>query len=235
MNRFSTRFKRASWRKALFGKNRSLPQTGHRTYVDPSAQFIGAKLISIGGRSIISEGCWFNVNDRSGCGLAIDIGDHCYIGRRSFFSSGRKIKVGPYCMIGNESNLLGADHDFSDPFRPYLVAPATATDDILLGANCWLGSNSTVLKGITIGYGSVVGAGSVVTKSIPPFSVAVGNPCRVVRRFSVARKQWIPHSEWTPKDEEALPGSDRYLEALRRDYEWLPMPYVIGGERMGDV
>lgn len=50
--------------------------------------------------------------------------------------------------------------------------------------NCWLGGGVIVLPGVTIGDGSVIGAGSVVTKDIPPDSVAVGNPCRVIRRIN---------------------------------------------------
>lgn len=224
-----------AFRRLVRGTHKPRISVGRRTYVDSSVQFVGGDYVEIGHRCIISEGCWFNVNDRNGNKPSIVIGDHCYIGRRSFLSSGRRIEVGPYCMIGNESNLLGADHDFSDPFRPYLVAPATATHDISLEINCWLGSNTTVLKGVTIGYGSIIGASSVVTKCIPPLSVAVGNPCRVVHRFSVRRSQWIPIVQWTLEDEASLPGKCDYLEALRSNYRWLPMPYVIGGARMGDI
>ena len=227
--------RRTSWWRRLLGKNRTLPQTGHRTYIDPSAQFIGANRISVGRRCIISEGCWFNVNDRSGADAAIVVADHCYVGRRSFFSSGRRIEVGPYCMIGNESNLLGSDHDFSNPFRPYLVAPATVTDDISLGTNCWLGSNSTILKGVSIGYGSVVGAGSVVTKSIPPLSLAVGNPCRVLKRFSITQERWVQLSRWTSADENALISESVYLEKIRKNYGWIPMPYIVGGSIRGNL
>ena len=50
--------------------------------------------------------------------------------------------------------------------------------------DCWLAANIVVCGGVTIGEGSVIGAGSVVTKSIPPHSLAVGNPCRVVREIT---------------------------------------------------
>jgi serine acetyltransferase len=54
--------------------------------------------------------------------------------------------------------------------------------EISIEDDVWIGSGAIVLSGVTIGRGSVVGAGSVVTKSIPPYSVAVGNPARVVKR-----------------------------------------------------
>ena len=52
---------------------------------------------------------------------------------------------------------------------------------VVIGDSCWLASNVVVCGGVTIGEGSVIGAGSVVTKDIPPGSLAVGNPCRVIR------------------------------------------------------
>ena len=54
---------------------------------------------------------------------------------------------------------------------------------VKIGKNCWLGAGVAVLPGVTIGDGSVIGAGSVVTKDIPPFVVAYGNPCKVVREI----------------------------------------------------
>ena len=55
---------------------------------------------------------------------------------------------------------------------------------ITIGNGCWIGANVVVLPGVTIGDGTVIGAGSVVTKDIPSNVVAVGNPCRVVRKIN---------------------------------------------------
>ncbi|MBE6797266.1 MAG: sugar O-acetyltransferase [Ruminococcaceae bacterium] len=55
---------------------------------------------------------------------------------------------------------------------------------ITIESNCWLASNVVVCGGVTIGEGSVIGAGSVVTRDIPPYSLAVGNPCRVIRKIT---------------------------------------------------
>ena len=61
-----------------------------------------------------------------------------------------------------------------------------------IGANVWLGERVCVLRGVTIGEGSIVGAGSVVTKDIPPRSIAVGAPARVIRRWDEAAHRWVP-------------------------------------------
>ena len=54
---------------------------------------------------------------------------------------------------------------------------------VTIGHNVWIGGNVVILPGVTIGDGSVVGAGSIVTRDIPPHSLAVGNPCRVIRKL----------------------------------------------------
>ena len=52
--------------------------------------------------------------------------------------------------------------------------------NIIIGDNCWIGANSVITKGVSIGDGTIIGAGSIVTKDIPPMSIAVGAPARVI-------------------------------------------------------
>jgi acetyltransferase-like isoleucine patch superfamily enzyme len=53
--------------------------------------------------------------------------------------------------------------------------------EIIIGNDVWIGFNSTILKGVTIGDGAIIGANTVVTKDVPPFAVAVGNPPRIIK------------------------------------------------------
>jgi acetyltransferase-like isoleucine patch superfamily enzyme len=87
---------------------------------------------------------------------------------------GNGVRIAPYVVINT------ADHEFSDSNmmikdQGFLVAPIVIEDDV------WIGAAVVINKGVTIGKGSVIGAGSVVTKDIPPYSVAVGVPCKVIR------------------------------------------------------
>ncbi len=230
-----TDFRGGNCFQRLFGQRKPRPTIGRRTFVDPSAQFLGCDRIVIGTRSILSEGCWLNVNDRSGDEPRIVIGDHCFISRRVFMSSGHKIVIGDYCLIGNETSFLGADHDFSDPFIPYLIAPAINGESIILGVNCWLGTACTILKGVSIGYGCVIGTRSLVTKSIPPLSIAVGSPARVLKRFRLSEKRWVPISEWSEEDEAGIPDEKEYLAKIHENFRWMSMPYVVGGSWFGNL
>jgi acetyltransferase-like isoleucine patch superfamily enzyme len=62
---------------------------------------------------------------------------------------------------------------------------------VIIENDVWIGANSIILAGVHIGKHVVIGAGSVVTKDIPPYSVALGNPARIVKQYDVEKKQWI--------------------------------------------
>jgi len=108
------------------------------------------------------------------------------IGRRSSLNQGVIIDGFGGVTIGNGVRIAAyavintADHDFSDAGRMicdqgFRVAPVVIEDDV------WIGTGAVIGKGVRVGQGSVIGAGAVVTKDIPPYSVAVGVPCRVIR------------------------------------------------------
>lgn len=111
-----------------------------------------------------------------------DFGRKITLGRRVFINSGCRfqdqggITIGDDCLIGHNVVLATLNHDL-DPSRRADMHPAP----IVIGRNVWVGANATVLPGVTIGDDAVVGAASVVTKDVPPASVVVGSPARVVR------------------------------------------------------
>lgn len=94
---------------------------------------------------------------------------------RGKFSIGEHVSIAPNCMI------IGANHRFSDVTK-LIKEQGVETKGIIIESDVWIGANCCVLDGVTIGRGSVIGAGSIVTKSIPPMSLAVGNPCRVIKQ-----------------------------------------------------
>ena len=136
----------------------------YRRCLSASGDFSAASLVRIRCPQHVSIGEGTSLNT----GVLIDA---CNGGR---IEIGRNVAIGPFCVIRS------ADHGFSDTAVP-ILAQAHVPGPISVEDDCWIGSHVTVTRGVRIGHGSVVGANSVVTRDIPPYSIAVGVPARVVR------------------------------------------------------
>lgn len=130
----------------------------------------------------IGEGCYIEPPLHSNWG-----GHHVHFGKNVYANfnltlvDDTHIYVGDYTMIGPNVVIATAGH----PIMPELREKGYQYNmPVYIGKNCWLGAGVVVLPGITIGNNVVVGAGSVVTKDIPDDVVAVGNPCKVLRKIN---------------------------------------------------
>lgn len=117
--------------------------------------------------------------DLSSLGGIIEVGENSFIGPYSCVAGSGDIKIGKDCLIAAHSGIFANNHQFADPSRS-IVDQGLTYKGITIEDDCWLGAGVKVLDGVTIGRGSVIGAGAVVTKDIPPFSVAVGVPAKVI-------------------------------------------------------
>lgn len=86
-------------------------------------------------------------------------------------------------LLGPNVHLYTVNHPLKPEERAVPAGCPELGAPIEIGDDCWIGGNVTILPGVTIGSGSTIGAGAVVTKSVPPRSLAVGNPARVVRQL----------------------------------------------------
>ena len=124
------------------------------------------------------------------CGKNINIGKNFYSNFNFTVLDCGNVTIGDDVFIGPNVSILTPVHPFrwqqrnirfkedGTPFNYEYAKPVT------IGNNCWLAGNVTVIGGVTIGEGCVIGAGSVVTRDIPANSLAVGNPCRVLRQIT---------------------------------------------------
>ncbi|WP_433307222.1 sugar O-acetyltransferase [Actinoplanes sp. CA-030573] len=117
----------------------------------------------------------------AGFGSNVHIGDDFFGNVNLTFVDDVEIRIGDGVMIAPSVTLTTTGHpihpDLREDFRRF-------SEPIVIEDKVWVGSNVVVLPGVRIGYGSVIGAGSVVSRDIPPMSVAMGVPCRVVRPIS---------------------------------------------------
>jgi galactoside O-acetyltransferase len=112
-------------------------------------------------------------------GTNIEIGEGTYLNFNCNFVDDTKIIIGKNVLFGPAVTIATVGHPINPNYREYMYA-----DPVKVGDNCWIGAGSIICPGVTIGENSVIGAGSVVTKDIPANSVAVGNPCKVLRNIN---------------------------------------------------
>jgi acetyltransferase-like isoleucine patch superfamily enzyme len=110
----------------------------------------------------------------------IKIGRETTIGAYTCIAGPGNIHIGEYCMIASHCGIYANQHIFTDRTVPIMLQGVTKRG-IVIENDCWLGTGVKVLDGVRIGRGSVIGAGAVVTTDIPPYSIAVGVPARVVK------------------------------------------------------
>lgn len=112
-------------------------------------------------------------------GARISIGDHSFINYGTSISAYKHVEIGRHCLIGHYTLILdrnehGVEHrELAPPPVPVMIED-----------HVWIGSRVIILPGISIGHHSVIGAGSVVTEDVAANCLVVGNPARVVRRFT---------------------------------------------------
>ena len=148
-----------------------------------------------------------------GPGARIDIGPGAQLSgtsiaaRSTTISIGRQVLIAPNCII--------VDSDFHAHWPPEARATEPGMEGdrpVTIGDYAWIGLNCIILKGVAIGEGAIIGAGSVVTKDVPPHSLAVGSPARIVRSLvpnedRSAAAQSTSHAANVGQSGSALAGS----------------------------
>ena len=99
------------------------------------------------------------------------------------------VQIGNNVILAQNIVASGLNHEYRDPEVPIHRQNVT-TAPIIIEDDCWIAANSVITAGVTIGKHSVVGGGSVVTKSIPPYSVATGNPAKVIKQYDHESGEW---------------------------------------------
>jgi acetyltransferase-like isoleucine patch superfamily enzyme len=137
----------------------------------------------LGAGSVIEDFCTIN----NGVGDVI-IGNNSLIGMSN-------VIIGPV-TIGNNvifaQNIVASalNHNYTDINQP-IVSQNVNTAPIVIEDDCWIAANAVITAGVTVGKHSVVAGGAVVTKSIPPYSVAAGNPAKVIKQYDFDRAEWV--------------------------------------------
>lgn len=181
-------FRRASW------------ETDGGISIDSAAVIYPSTAISVYRDGDISVGCGSHIRgslEVQRVGGRIAIGDDCYVGDNSriWAAGGGGVFVGDRVLIAHNVNIFDNDTHPTDAGERRRDAelifasgtredfPSLAVRAVRIGDDAWIGCNACVMKGVTIGNGAIIAAGSVVTKDVPNYCVAAGNPAKVVKKL----------------------------------------------------
>jgi len=115
------------------------------------------------------------------------IGDHSFIGVGNVIIG--PVEIGNHVMTAQNVVISGMNHSYKDIHTPPTIQKVS-TSKISIAENVWVGANSVITAGVTIGRHTVIGAGSVVTKDLPAYCVAAGNPARIIKKYNAETQIW---------------------------------------------
>ena len=119
-------------------------------------------------------------------GFRIEVGKNFFANYNCTIVDTGMVRIGDNCQLAPNVAIYTAGHPVHPATRNTLYEYGF---DVTIGDNVWIGGNTVILPGVTIGSNTVIGAGSVVTKDIPDWCVAAGNPCRVIRPITEADRR----------------------------------------------
>jgi acetyltransferase-like isoleucine patch superfamily enzyme len=147
--------------------------------------FAGAKVIcpeniSIGDESVIDDFCFIY-----GVGKGIEIGNFCHITVHGIVQAGGLVQMGDFSAIGPRTTIMAATDDYQgNGFIGLKVLGKyrnTQFKDVIIGRHAHIGMGCIIMPGVIIGEGCSIGSGSLVTKSMPPWTICFGSPCKPIK------------------------------------------------------
>lgn len=168
--------------------------------LDASAHIVGLKHITIGRNFSVGRHFKLEAIRRYGdqtFSPRVVIGDHVQIHDFVHIGCVNSVEIGNHVLMASKIFISDHNHGFyagdtqSDPEVPPAQRTLDGTRTVVIEDHVWLGEFVSVLPGARIGRGSVIGANSVVMGDIPPYSIAVGTPARVVKRYDPESRTWM--------------------------------------------
>ena len=154
------------------------------------------KQISIGNNTTILNGSRIQTYlNSSGIRGEIRIGNNCYFGYGLSLLGGADIVIEDGVLMASDIMISSENHSIDPEINDYYMNQPLHCKPVVIGEGTWIGEKVCVLPGVKIGKKCVIGAGSVVTKSIPDFSIAVGNPAKIIKKYNFEMHNWEKYKE----------------------------------------
>ncbi|MFA6567754.1 MAG: acyltransferase [Victivallales bacterium] len=166
---------------------------GKNSMIRPPFLCFDAGDIHVGDNCTVAENGWIQgIREYSGKKFSprLEIGNGTYIGRNSHIMACLEMKIGRNVVFADGVYVTDNLHGFRNMNMPIMEQELDTPGPVVIEDEVWLGEHVCVMPGVTIGRHSVVGSNSVVTKTVPPYSVAVGVPARVIKTMNPATGEW---------------------------------------------
>ena len=166
---------------------------GKKSLIHPPFHSWDVKTLYIGNNVEIHAGGWIAVIReyiRERFDPEIRIGDGTYIGHRCHIVACDKMLIGKNVTMADNVYITDNVHGFEDISSGVMQQPLKVPGPVVIEDEVWLGERVCVMPNVVVGKHSVIGANSVVTKDIPPYSIAVGIPAKVIKRYNQETGEW---------------------------------------------
>jgi lipopolysaccharide O-acetyltransferase len=170
------------------------------TNIHQSAYIRGLSSMEVGSNFIAGRFLWLEaITQHNGVRFypRIRIGDNVAVNESVHIAAVNSVTIGNNVLMA--SKIYISDHNHGTYQGDLQSDPTVAPNDrqlsfssVVIEDNVWIGEFVSILPGVIIGEGSIIGSNSVITHTIPPRSIAVGSPARVIKQFSSKEKRWIP-------------------------------------------
>ena len=150
----------------------------------------GAENISIGADTVLQSGGWLFCCPPAGKTGSMEIGSGCVFGYNNHITAVRNVVIEDHVLTANNVYISDNLHSYEDIYIPVMHQPVRFKKAVLIGRGSWIGENVSVI-GARVGRNCVIGANAVVTRDIPDYSVAVGAPAVVIRRYDQNTQKWV--------------------------------------------
>lgn len=164
---------------------------GNGSYIQGPGYVTGHENIYLGENTTILSNNRLNVyNNLTGLKSKLVLGNNCYIGFNFTALCGENITIGNEVLIASSVFISSENHGMNpESDVPYMDQPLECKP-VTIDDGTWIGEKVCILPGVTIGKKCIIGAGAVVNKSIPDYSMAVGVPAKVIKKYNFKTHSW---------------------------------------------
>jgi lipopolysaccharide O-acetyltransferase len=171
---------------------------GKNSIVKPILNIANKEKIWIGNNVNIGGFCWISVSTdfggykgKSKNKIRLKIGNNVDIGNNAFILANNSVEIGDNVMMGPYVYISDHIHTYEDVSRNLKEQPLSSGGFVKVGDNVFIGIKASILQNVIIGDRAIIGANTVVTKDVPAYSVVVGNPARVIKKYDFKKKKWV--------------------------------------------